>query len=247
MKVKTIVFATAACMAMAGVAAPRWSVEKANAWAAANPWWCGVNYIPANAINYTAMWDKTSFSPDVIRRELKLMTGLGMNCVRFVMQYKVYEEDPAYFLKTLDTFLALCDSGPHVTLNSGDGIAFENAQHRPVETTGGGGGEFVIKNDGITGTNGLKGNIQIAGGSKIDVTVDGNTIRISYNDGKPEDEGVSPGGNCDDHPGGGDGVTVDDDTGFGGGVVGGGGWTPGWGGVPAGIGGDCGGASCDCD
>ena len=64
---------------------PRWSVEKAKAWGAANPWWCGVNYIPANAVNYTAMWDKTSFSPDVIRRELKLMTGMGMNCVRFVM------------------------------------------------------------------------------------------------------------------------------------------------------------------
>ena len=72
-------------------AAPRWSVEKAKAWGEANPWWCGVNYIPANAINYTAMWDKTGFSPDVIRRELRLMTELGMNCVRFVMQYKVYE------------------------------------------------------------------------------------------------------------------------------------------------------------
>jgi hypothetical protein len=86
-----------------------WSVEKAKAWGKANPWWCGVNYIPANAINYTAMWDKTNFSPDVIRKELKLMTDMGMNCVRFVMQYKVYEEDPAYFLQTLDKFLALCD------------------------------------------------------------------------------------------------------------------------------------------
>jgi len=89
--------------------APRWSVEKAKAWGDANPWRCGVNYIPANAINYTAMWDKTSFSPDVIRRELKLMTDMGMNCVRFVMQYKVYEEDPAYFVSALDRFLSLCD------------------------------------------------------------------------------------------------------------------------------------------
>ena len=81
-----IIAAAAPCAATdANAAAPRWSVEKAKAWGAANPWWCGVNYIPANAINYTAMWDKTSFSPDVIRRELKLMTGLDMNCVRFVM------------------------------------------------------------------------------------------------------------------------------------------------------------------
>ena len=94
----------------AGVSAsPRWSVERAKAWAAANPWWCGVNYIPANAINYTAMWDKTGFSPDVIRRELKLMTDMGMNCVRFVMQYKVYEDDPKHFIDALDRVLALCD------------------------------------------------------------------------------------------------------------------------------------------
>jgi hypothetical protein len=87
----------------------RWSVERAKAWGEANPWCCGVNYIPANAINYTAMWDKTGFSPEVVRRELKLMTDMGMNCVRFVMQYKVYEDDPECFLKALETFLSLCD------------------------------------------------------------------------------------------------------------------------------------------
>ena len=104
-----MVAAATAVVSASALAEPRWSAEKANAWAKENPWWCGVNYIPANAVNYTAMWDKTSFSPDVIRRELKLMTDMGMNCVRFVMQYKVYEDDPAYFLDALDAFLALCD------------------------------------------------------------------------------------------------------------------------------------------
>ena len=32
-----------------------------------------------------------------------------MNCARVVMQYAVYEDDPAYFLRTLDTFLGICD------------------------------------------------------------------------------------------------------------------------------------------
>lgn len=105
----TVIAALVAMSCSTALAAPRWSAEKAKAWAKENPWWCGVNYIPANAVNYTAMWDKTSFSPDVIRRELKLMTDMGMNCVRFVMQYKVYEEDPDYFLETLEVFLALCD------------------------------------------------------------------------------------------------------------------------------------------
>ncbi len=92
-----------------GTNTQQWSVEKAQKWGEENPWFCGVNYIPANAINYTAMWDKTSFSPKVIRNELKLMSEMGLNCARFVMQYKVYEEDPKYFLRTLDRVLALCD------------------------------------------------------------------------------------------------------------------------------------------
>ena len=70
-----------------------WSTEQAQKWGKENPWYCGVNYIPATAINYTAMWDKTSFSPEVIEKEMKLMKSLGMNCARIVMQYAVYEED----------------------------------------------------------------------------------------------------------------------------------------------------------
>lgn len=86
-----------------------WSVEQAIEWGKKNPWYCGVNYIPADAINYTAMWDKSSFSPSVIEQEMKLMKDLGMNCARVVMQYAVYEDDPAYFLETLDQFLGICD------------------------------------------------------------------------------------------------------------------------------------------
>lgn len=107
---KRITITSAAVFIAAATAAtPRWSVEKAKAWAAANPWWCGVNYIPANAINYTAMWDKTNFSPDVMRRELALMAQAGMNCVRFVMQYKVWEDDRETFLRNLDEFFSICD------------------------------------------------------------------------------------------------------------------------------------------
>lgn len=86
-----------------------WSIEQAQKWGKENPWYCGVNYIPANAINYTAMWDKTSFSPEVIEKEMKLMKSLDMNCARVVMQYAVYEEDPAYFIRTLDRFLSICN------------------------------------------------------------------------------------------------------------------------------------------
>jgi hypothetical protein len=43
------------------------------------PWLCGFNYIPAYAINYTAMWDKTTYDPVVIDKELALAEKTGMN------------------------------------------------------------------------------------------------------------------------------------------------------------------------
>jgi len=85
-----------------------WSTDKAWKWYNENPWICGFNYIPANAINYTAMWDKTSFSPEVIDRELALAETTGFNAVRVVLQFIVWENDPKYFDDTFGRFLAIC-------------------------------------------------------------------------------------------------------------------------------------------
>lgn len=90
-------------------ATERWSVEKARMWGEKHPWFCGMNYIPANAVNYTAMWDPAHFSPDVIDRELALARETGLNCARVVLQYAVYEQNPKKFIKTLDKFLAICE------------------------------------------------------------------------------------------------------------------------------------------
>lgn len=87
----------------------RWSEQRANDWYKQQPWLCGFNYIPAYAINYTAMWDKTSFDPVAIDKELALAEQSGMNVLRAVLQYAVYADDPTYFLQTLDAFAAICD------------------------------------------------------------------------------------------------------------------------------------------
>ena len=89
--------------------AGRWSEQKIWNWYNQQPWYCGFNYIPAYAINYTAMWDKTTFDPVAIDKELSLAEGLGMNCLRAVLQYAVYEDYPEYFLNTLDKFMEICD------------------------------------------------------------------------------------------------------------------------------------------
>ena len=99
---------TIGSVAVAQPTSPRWTAQRAQEWYAKQPWFCGFNYIPSNAINYTAMWDKTSFSPDLIQKELVLAAKTGFNCVRVVLQYAVYADDPAYFKKTFDQFLAIC-------------------------------------------------------------------------------------------------------------------------------------------
>ena len=87
----------------------RWTLARAQAWGKANPWLCGFNHVPANAINDTEIWQKETFSPDVIREEFKLATGLGFNCVRIFIQYKVYEHDPVWFHKAFEKYLQLAD------------------------------------------------------------------------------------------------------------------------------------------
>jgi len=87
----------------------RWSEARIWAWYNQQPWYCGFNYIPAYAINYTAMWDKTTFNEAAIDKELALAEKSGMNSLRAVLQYAVYADDPKYFLNTLDKFMAICD------------------------------------------------------------------------------------------------------------------------------------------
>jgi hypothetical protein len=87
----------------------RWTESRAWKWYQQQPWPCGFNYIPAYAINYTAMWDKTSYDALAIDKELALAEKSGLNVLRAVLQFAVYENDPAYFLKTLDDFMTVCE------------------------------------------------------------------------------------------------------------------------------------------
>ena len=48
-----------------------WSKEKAWQWYHYQPWPCGFNYVPANAISYTEMWQDYAFEPERIDREIE--------------------------------------------------------------------------------------------------------------------------------------------------------------------------------
>ncbi len=85
-----------------------WPPERAWRWYAAQPWLCGCNYVPSNAINSTDMWQAETFSPEVISRELGWAADLGMNTCRVFVQYLVWESDPAGLKERFARFLAIC-------------------------------------------------------------------------------------------------------------------------------------------
>jgi hypothetical protein len=87
----------------------RWPAQKTNEWYAKQPWPCGFNYIPANAVSYTEMWMPYNFDPDLIDRELALAEDIGFNCLRVVLPFVVWEHDPEAFKKRVNTFLGICD------------------------------------------------------------------------------------------------------------------------------------------
>lgn len=85
----------------------RWTVERANAWYAKQPWRVGCNFIPSNAINQLEMWQAESFDSATLDRELGWAAGLGMNLVRVYLHDVAWEVDPAGFKQRMNRFLAL--------------------------------------------------------------------------------------------------------------------------------------------
>ena len=83
----------------------QWPSPQAWKWYKAEPWLVGFNYIPANAINTTEMWQRETFDPATIEREMTLAQKTGLNCARVFLQYLVWENDPERFKQRLSTFL----------------------------------------------------------------------------------------------------------------------------------------------
>jgi len=86
----------------------RWSPDRAWNWYNSQPWPCGFNYVPANAVSYTEMWMDYSFDPALIDAELALAREIGFNCTRVVLPFVVWEQEPEAFKQRLETFLEIC-------------------------------------------------------------------------------------------------------------------------------------------
>ncbi len=87
----------------------RWTIDKAKAWQAEQPWYLGCNFVPSTAINQLEMWQSATFDATTIDRELGFAQSIGINCARVFLHDLAYKQDPKGFLQRVDTFLSIAD------------------------------------------------------------------------------------------------------------------------------------------
>jgi len=85
----------------------RWTEQRAAEWYAKQPWIVGSNYIPASAINELEMWQKETFDPKRIDRELGWAEAIGLNSMRVFLHDLPWQQDPAGFRSRIDRFLQI--------------------------------------------------------------------------------------------------------------------------------------------
>jgi hypothetical protein len=94
-------------MPEAGAAPGRWSSRRAQDWYRGQGWLVGANYIPANAVNQLEMFQRATFDPKRIDRELALARQVGFNTVRVFLHDQLWEEDRYGFLRRLRRFVSI--------------------------------------------------------------------------------------------------------------------------------------------
>ena len=115
MRMNTFLIFAVIASAVLGLCSPlaqareQWSAEQANKWYQSKPWLVGCNFSPSTAINQLEMWQRDTFDPATIDRELGWAEGLGFNSVRVFLHHLPYEQDAPGFLGRMDKFLEIAD------------------------------------------------------------------------------------------------------------------------------------------
>lgn len=85
----------------------QWSKEKANGWYQEKGWFLGCNYAPSSAVNQLEMWEKETFDPATIARELGWAEELGFNTIRVFLHHLLWEHDAEGLKQRMDQFLTI--------------------------------------------------------------------------------------------------------------------------------------------
>lgn len=86
----------------------QWSKERINSWYDELEWLVGANYYPATAINQIDMWQRSTWDPKQIAKELDWAQSIGMNTLRVYLHDLVWADDEKGLYKRMDQFLSIC-------------------------------------------------------------------------------------------------------------------------------------------
>lgn len=87
-----------------------WDKEKAKSWYQTQKWLCGANFIPSSAVNQLEMWQKETFDPQTIDRELGYGAAIGLNVMRVYLHHEAWVQDSAGFKQRIAQYLQIADS-----------------------------------------------------------------------------------------------------------------------------------------
>ncbi|MBR2950480.1 MAG: cellulase family glycosylhydrolase [Lachnospiraceae bacterium] len=109
-----------------------WTLEKIWNWYQKQPWIVGFNYLPSNAVNSTEMWQKETFSPALIKKELQAASETGYNTCRVFLQYLLWKNGREELFACFESFLeTAADCGIRVMPILFDDCAFANKEPYP--------------------------------------------------------------------------------------------------------------------
>lgn len=97
------------CASFAPQPVEQWSPQEANAWYAEMPWLVGCNFTPSTAVNQLEMWQRDTFDPVTIDRELGWAAALGFNSVRVYLHHLLWERHARGLLHRMEQFLDIAD------------------------------------------------------------------------------------------------------------------------------------------
>lgn len=83
----------------------RWLPERAVSWYDDQPYPLGCNFVPSTAVNPLEMWDRRTFDPATIDRELGWAADLGFTMVRVFLHDLVWRDDAEGLLERFDHVL----------------------------------------------------------------------------------------------------------------------------------------------
>ncbi len=86
-----------------------WTKDQAASWYKKWGWQRGSNFQPSSAINQLEMWQKDSFDPVTIDRELGFAESIGFNSMRVYLHHLAWEVDPAGFKQRMNDYLTIAD------------------------------------------------------------------------------------------------------------------------------------------